>query len=57
MTNQVLITFGQMKNGVSAEDGENFINPWSVSTLKNLLQKMNSKVVKYEVRPFIYECT
>ena len=51
MTNQVLFTFGQMKNGVSVEDGDNFINPWSVSTLKDLLQKMNSKVVQFEVKP------
>ncbi|XP_042005053.1 mitotic checkpoint serine/threonine-protein kinase BUB1-like [Salvia splendens] len=41
-------SFQKMKNGVSVEDGENFVNPWSVSTLKNLLQKMNSKVVQYE---------
>ncbi|XP_057792451.1 mitotic checkpoint serine/threonine-protein kinase BUB1 [Salvia miltiorrhiza] len=40
-------SFQKMKNDVSV-DGENFINPWSVSTLKNLLQKMNSKVVEYE---------
>ncbi|XP_057777342.1 mitotic checkpoint serine/threonine-protein kinase BUB1-like isoform X2 [Salvia miltiorrhiza] len=41
-------SFQKMKNDISVEDGENFINPWSVSTLKNLLQKMNSKVVEYE---------
>ncbi|KAL6529595.1 protein kinase [Orobanche gracilis] len=38
----------KMKNGVYAEDGEDFVNPWSVATLKNLLQRMNSQVVKYE---------
>ncbi|KAL1560665.1 non-specific serine/threonine protein kinase [Salvia divinorum] len=31
-----------------AQRGRKFINPWSVSTLKNLPQKMNSKVVEYE---------
>ncbi|XP_047948462.1 mitotic checkpoint serine/threonine-protein kinase BUB1-like [Salvia hispanica] len=41
-------SFQKMKNGVSVEDGDNFINPWSVSTLKDLLQKMNSKVVQFE---------
>ncbi|KAL6553790.1 hypothetical protein OROMI_019463 [Orobanche minor] len=30
------------------EDGEDFVNPWSLTTLKNLLHRMNSQVVKYE---------
>ncbi|KAL6553975.1 hypothetical protein OROMI_019648 [Orobanche minor] len=38
----------KMKNGVYAEDSEDFVNPWSVATLKNLLQRLNSQVVKYE---------
>ncbi|XP_022877242.1 mitotic checkpoint serine/threonine-protein kinase BUB1 [Olea europaea var. sylvestris] len=41
-------SFQKMENDVSSENGENFVNPWSVTTLKNLLQKMNSRVVKYE---------
>ncbi|XP_011100352.1 mitotic checkpoint serine/threonine-protein kinase BUB1 [Sesamum indicum] len=41
-------SFQKIKNGVSAESGEKFVNPWSVATLKNLLQKMNSQVVHYE---------
>ncbi|KAL3647108.1 protein kinase [Castilleja foliolosa] len=36
------------KNGVSEEDGEDFFNPWSASTLKSLLKRMNSQVVQYE---------
>ncbi|EYU42135.1 hypothetical protein ABFS82_13G031200 [Erythranthe guttata] len=35
-------------NGVSAEQGENLVSPWSVVILKNLLQKMNAQVVQYE---------
>ncbi|KAL6559120.1 hypothetical protein OROHE_006489 [Orobanche hederae] len=34
--------------GNIVEDGEDFVNPWFVATLKNLLQRMNSQVVKYE---------
>ncbi|KAK4438662.1 Mitotic checkpoint serine/threonine-protein kinase BUB1 [Sesamum alatum] len=41
-------SFQKIKNGVSAESGEKFVNPWSVATIKNLLQKMNSQVVHYE---------
>ncbi|KAL6578884.1 hypothetical protein OROMI_009100 [Orobanche minor] len=31
-------------------DGEDFVNPWFVATLKDLLQRMNSQVVKYEMQ-------
>ncbi|KAK6151747.1 hypothetical protein DH2020_014382 [Rehmannia glutinosa] len=41
-------TYLQINNGISVEDGEKFVNPWSVATLKNLLQRMNSQVLQYE---------
>ncbi|KAL8461236.1 hypothetical protein ACS0TY_032633 [Phlomoides rotata] len=41
-------SFQKMKNDVSVENVDNFVNPWSVATLKDLLQKMNSQVVQYE---------
>lgn len=44
----------QMKNDVSVENVDNFVNPWSVATVKNLLQKMNSQVVQYEVKHYVY---
>ncbi|KAL6566025.1 hypothetical protein OROHE_005080 [Orobanche hederae] len=43
--------------GNIVEDGEDFVNPWFVATLTNLLQRMNSQVVKYEIQkpPFSLE--
>ncbi|KAK4484467.1 hypothetical protein RD792_007050 [Penstemon davidsonii] len=41
-------SFQKIKYGISAENAEEFVNPWSVSTLKSLLQKMNSEVVQFE---------
>ncbi|XP_059663182.1 mitotic checkpoint serine/threonine-protein kinase BUB1 [Cornus florida] len=32
----------------SLEHGGRFIDPWSISTVKHLLQKMNPKIMKYE---------
>ncbi|KAG8386863.1 hypothetical protein BUALT_Bualt03G0193200 [Buddleja alternifolia] len=42
------VTNGSFQKITSAENGENFVNPWSLTTIKNLLQKMNSEVVQYE---------
>lgn len=43
----------QIENDVSTENCENFVNPWSVVTLKNLLLKMNNQVAQYGVRHLV----
>ncbi|XP_073156645.1 mitotic checkpoint serine/threonine-protein kinase BUB1 [Henckelia pumila] len=41
-------SFQKAKNGDSRDIEENFVNPWSVATIKSLLQDLHSKVVQYE---------
>lgn len=38
----------------SVENVDNFVNPWSLEILKNLLQKMDSQVLQYEVKHYVY---
>jgi hypothetical protein len=43
---------------LQVDDGESFkfqkshINPWSTSTMKDLLKKLNPQIVKYDVRQY-----
>ncbi|XP_075497955.1 mitotic checkpoint serine/threonine-protein kinase BUB1 isoform X2 [Primulina tabacum] len=41
-------SFQKAKNGDSRDVEENFVNPWSVATIKNLLKDLHSQVVQYE---------
>lgn len=41
-----------MDDTESAELGKSFANPWSVSTIKDLLQKKNPQILKYDVSQF-----
>lgn len=36
------------------KSGESFVNPWSTSTVTNLLQKIKAKLSKYKVRDINY---
>ncbi|KAK2982701.1 hypothetical protein RJ640_014501 [Escallonia rubra] len=40
--------YSEVDAGVPFENGESCISPWSISTIKDLLQKMNPQILKYE---------
>lgn len=50
----LLFKYGYLKvdGGSPLNSGSNCMNPWSISTLNNLLQKMNAQISKYTVRNF-----
>ncbi|KAL4585306.1 hypothetical protein LXL04_009923 [Taraxacum kok-saghyz] len=41
-----------INGGSTVNSGSSYMNPWSISTVNNLLQKMNSQILKYQVRNF-----
>lgn len=44
------ILFLQNDGGESNKFAETYVNPWSPSIMKDLLSKINPKILKYEVR-------
>ncbi|KAL4585270.1 hypothetical protein LXL04_009886 [Taraxacum kok-saghyz] len=41
-------THNKINGGSTLNSGSSYMNPWSISTINNLLQKMNSQISKYE---------
>lgn len=43
-----------MDSGALAENSESYVNPWSITVIKDLLGKMKAQMSKYDVRQIRY---